>query len=79
MEDVQRRPFSGGRSAEDIHNLDVTMASEAQILERINQALESERAARVSTVSIKLPPSGQIKQNSGLLKQKLSSISKVSL
>ena len=32
------------------------MASEAQILERINQALESERAARVSTVSIKLPP-----------------------
>ena len=32
------------------------MATEAQILERINQALETERAARVSTVSVKLPP-----------------------
>ena len=32
------------------------MATEAQIQERINQALDAERKARVATVSVKLPP-----------------------
>ena len=32
------------------------MATEAQVQERINQALEAERAARVTAVSVKLPP-----------------------
>ena len=32
------------------------MATEAQVQDRINQALEAERAARVATVSVKLPP-----------------------
>ena len=32
------------------------MATEAQVQQRINEALEAERAARVTAVSVKLPP-----------------------